>query len=389
MFFSSRNNDDLVLILDIQSGMARSALVLYKEGQVPKAMFVYSRVIPHRVSSSSKNIIDAILKATSNSIDEALRYLSLLKNSKDGPKNIPHKISSVHYILSSPWILSEAKRLEANFKSGRIVKEDMIFHMVSEEREKMAEDVKAKGKVMSVEEKIFDVKVNGYSITNWQNKVANSLSVSFVTSISGTKMVERFKDLCTHIVHGHKVFFHSSLLLQHIAINEINPKKETYVIIHAHSEITDIVEVDKHSCVYFSTYPIGTQTMLRMFAKESKMDIQTAASALNMHNAVIIARGSEKNAEYIEKVNERWFKQLEASLSTGPLPLSGAVTFIVSSQERQSDIAAIIRAKYPKSKIETLNIEEISSYVAYDTTTERQAMIGQYALSLGKLRHSQ
>ncbi len=334
------------------------------------------------------------MKATANSIGEALKYLSLQKHNKvvkndakkDSADIIPHKISEVHYVLSSPWILSEARRMEISFDTSRMVREDVIRKMVSEEREKLAEEARAKGKIIPVEEKIFDVRLNGYSVTNWQNREAKSISVSFVTSISGTKMVARFKDLCSHVVFGHKVFFHSSLLLQHIALNEVNPKREMYAIIHVHGEVTDIVEVDKHACVYFGTFPIGTQTMLRMFAKETKTDLQVAASTLNMHKGHLTGQASGKNAESINKVDEYWFKQFENSMKAGPLSTEGGMSFVVSSMERLDDIVSLLREKYPKVSVETLDGDDLSTFVSYDIAAERHVMISLYAESLGKLR---
>ncbi len=394
MLFSKRKNDDLVLILDVQSGLARSALVLYREGQIPKILFVHSTLIPHKSSTDSRHVINSTVKATANSIGEALKYLSRQKHNraaksdtkKDASDIIPYRVSEVHYVLSSPWIMSEAKRIEISFDTNKMVKEDMIRKMVSEDREKLAEEARAKGKIIPVEEKIFDVKLNGYSVTNWQNREARSLSVSFVTSISGTKMVGRFKDLCSHVVFGHKVFFHSSLLLQHIALNEVNPRRETYVIIHIHGEVTDIVEVDKHACIYFATFPIGTETMLRMFAKETKTDLQVAASMLNIRNSHLSLQTSEKNTESMNKINEYWFKKFENSMKAGPLSMEGGMSLVVSSKERLNSIVGLLREKYPKVSVEMLDGDDLSTFVSYDIAAERHVMISLYAESLGKLR---
>src|ERR1035437_3481045 len=146
MIFSSRTKDELLLVLDIQSSVARSALVLVKVGANPNILFTRDVMIPHQDSGDSSKIVSATIKAATQAIDEAKKYLSSMKQGGAKGISLPHKFSAVHYVLSSPWILSEAKRLDVTFDKQKIITQDLVSKMVRDERENMAAEVKAKEK---------------------------------------------------------------------------------------------------------------------------------------------------------------------------------------------------------------------------------------------------
>ena len=386
MLFFSRTKDELLLILDIQSSVARSALVLVKVGANPNILFTRDVVIPHQDSGDSSRLVSATIKAATQAVDEATKYLSSMKQSGAEGISLPRKVSAVHYVLSSPWILSEAKRLDVTFDKQKIITQDLVSKMVRDEREKMATEVRAKDKTTEVEEKIFGIELNGYHVSNWNGKTAENLSVSFVTSISGIRMVERFKEICAHMVNSRKIHFHSSLLLQHIGIGNIFPDKDTYAIVHVHGEITDIVEVEKRSCVFFGTYPIGTQTTLRSFSEASKMSLQTAESALNLHSSGAIDQGSSGNDGQIKIAYDLWMEQLDRSLKSGHLNHDGPISLIISASERQDDFTSLLTKRYPRMKVSTLSIDDVTSHVSYSRDAERSVMIGLYAIATNSLR---
>ena len=390
MLFSNGKKDEVILILDVQSSLVRAALILEETGKKPYVLFIHNDAIPFQENSDSTLLIKATIEAVSRSIDEILRYLHTVGRANgptlEGSRQIPWKISAVHYVLSSPWILSEAKRIAVQFPQQKIITNGMVFEMVRNEREKLAADVDAKNKVTVVEEKIFNVELNGYPISNWHGKSAISLDVSFVTSISGIRTVDRFKDICRHVVRAHNIHFHSSLLLQHIGLSQIFPERESYAIVHVHSEITDVVLVDKRSCIFFGTYPFGTKSILRAVAGESGTDLRTADSSINLQSSGIIDKKLDMNSSIVNKQYESWVDQLLKTVARAPIQFGPQLPIVVSAPERQNDFEQILKQKIPRSKVEALKIEEIITHATFDTTVDRLLMVGLYAIALGTLR---
>jgi hypothetical protein len=354
---------------------------LNKIGEKPRILFTHQITVPFRESVDSQRIITATIKTTTHAIDAALKFLH-----SDKSIELPKDISSVHYVLSSPWILSEAKRLEVTFDEKKTVTEDLVRKMIRDEREKMSAGVRAMGKTEEVEEKIFEVNINGYSVSHWQGKVADSLSISFVTSISGIKMVERFKEMCAHVARGRDIHFHSSLLLQHIGMSRIFPDLDTYIIVHVHGEVTDVVEIKNHGCVFFCTYPVGTQTILRSLASYSRIGIKTAMSLLLLHSSGLVDKKISETSNRIKITYELWTEELDKSLKMGPLHVDQPISMIVSTSERQNDFVRLLNRKYPQAQVEILNIDDILLHVNYDLLPERSVMLSLYAIATSSLR---
>ena len=113
MFFSHKYGT-LNLVLDLQSSVVRGALVEMREGKSPLVLFTYDVAIPYRSNSGSEYLIKATLNAVNEVINETLKHLHI----RSSVEKIPKKISEINYVLSSPWIISQARTLSLVFKKN-------------------------------------------------------------------------------------------------------------------------------------------------------------------------------------------------------------------------------------------------------------------------------
>ena len=127
MLFSNKNRDDLILILDVQSSIVYGALVLLKTTEKPRILFTSNYNFLNQRVLSSTNMVKQTVKATTQTIDEVMRYFHSEKAAAEG--DIPKKISAVHYVLSSPWILSEAKKIETTFDGEKVITDPMAVQI--------------------------------------------------------------------------------------------------------------------------------------------------------------------------------------------------------------------------------------------------------------------
>ena len=328
-----------------------------------------------------------MIKSTVKTITGIISELSenLYKLREIAP-DLPKRIHSVHYVLSSPWILSESKSVGVTFDHPTAVTDQLIHNMINEEREKMSVEVKALGESFQIEEKIFDVKLNGYSVSNWIGKKVNALSVSFVTSISGTKMVERFIDMCMPIVKSRNVFFHSSLLLQYVSIGHIFPQKKSYTIVHVHGEITDIVVVKQHDCVFFGTYPIGTETILRSISREGNVGLDTASSMKTLSASGMLDDSLGNESQIVDVNHDIWLHQFQKVLEIGKQVFDDSIPVLLSVDEGSDDFSKALMRVFPNAKIESLTKGDLDSEVVYEPSCTRTSMNDFYVIALEKFR---
>ncbi|MFA6314915.1 MAG: hypothetical protein WC648_00915 [Candidatus Paceibacterota bacterium] len=375
----SSTKKELTLILDVQSSVIRGSLVLLDNiGSHPHVMFTYNANVPWKPHTDVAYLVKTTLKAIDETINAIRRNLRL-RHTK--PCDLPKRIRSVHFVLSSPWIVSDAKILLSEFSKNQEVSKDQILKMIADERSKLAkEDDK---EIQVIEQKIFDVRLNGYSIKDWEGKSAKKLEVSYTVSVAGTRMIEKLKNLCNHDIHGCEVSFHSSLLLQVIGFGIVMPHVESYVLVHVHGELTEFAIVQNQLCEFFGSYPIGVKTMVRNIANVSKIDQQAADSLLTLYiGGHLDKEYGHDQTDMITTISKDWTEEMKKLLKNhaeiGTLPQS----MVVSAWSHDDLFIKVLRDEYPGARIGLIEIDEILPFVSYDDLSERRRLTGLYALAI-------
>lgn len=378
--FSSHKTGELILILDVQSSIVRGSLVHTRVDANPIVLYTHNVVVPYKSHARSGYLIKMSLRAISETITEVTKYLHTISSKG----NIPKKISGVHYVLSSPWIVSQAKTLKLSFKNDTHISKAYIMGMIWEERAKFgdAQD----DDIRVIEEKVFDVRLNGYSIASWESKHARELEVSFVVSLAGGRMIDRFVDACDHLVHRKDVQLHSSLFLQHIGIEKVTTNSSSYALLHIHGELTDVAIIHSHSCTFFGSYPFGIHSIIRTIAREIKTDEQSAESILTMsEQGHLDASHAKKELAIIENMSQGWIGELKKLLKTNSVLETIPHNVIISANSHESFFMKNFQIVYPQMSLELLTMENIIKNVEFDVHTERLRLTGLYTIAIHSL----
>ncbi len=381
--FSSHKSSELILILDVQSSIVRGTLVHIQKEALPTVLYTHNVSIPHKPRAQSGYLIKMALKAIGETITETAKHVHV--RSSASTEGIPNKISAVHYVLSSPWTISQAKTLKLSFKEDTHVSRAYIMGMILEERSKFGnaktDDIRV------VEEKVFDVRLNGYSVGSWESKHTRELEVSFVVSVAGGRMIDRFVEVCDHIVRRDAVRFHSSLFLQHVAIEKVMPNYSNYALLHIHGELTDIAIIHSHSCIFFGSYPLGIHGIIRIIANKTKTDEQSAESTLTMSEQGHLDRvHAKKELAVIEDMNQSWVGEFRKLLKTNSISDRLPKHIIISARSHESFFMKCLKTVYPENSLELLTIESIIQHVKFDGThTEQLRLTGLYVVAIHSL----
>lgn len=371
-FFSSRKVGDLTLILDVRSSVVYAALVLLRDDAKPHVILTVRKGIKHRSDEKSAELIKSTTDSITHIISEVSK--SIYKLRLNFP-SLPTKIRSVHYVLSSPWILSESRHIKVSFDSPKVVTDTLIHEIIDREREKNSSGSRKIAGTLQVEQKIFNIELNGYPISEWVGKKVNAISISFVTSISGERMIEKLRDICAPIVKGQDVFFHSSLSLQYLGIEHMSPNKKNYTIVHIHGEITDVLVVKNHSCAYFGTYPIGSETILRTISKSGGVGLKTASSMKSLNISGIV-----------DQSHNDWLCQLRKTLESGKQHLDDSSSILLSVDEDREHYSRVLKRTFPKVSVESISRDDTGLEVTYEPSCERAVMVDLDIIALEKFR---
>jgi hypothetical protein len=376
MLLSKKVEDQLILILDVQSSLVGGSLVVISENNLPRIIFSHTVNIAYDPKMENAELI----KATLLSIKEIVGAVNVSLHARkkaEGMAPIPKKISSVHYVLSSPWIVSEAKAMKLGFEKDKIITKKFISDLISDDRSKI---VTSDDEALEViEQKIFDVRLNGYSVGDWENKSTRSLEVSFTVSVAGSKMVELFIEEVRPFVHRSKVNFHSSLLLQYITIEKALTLGLNYCLIHAHGDYTDIFIVHEKSCVYFGTYPIGVRTILSEIGAKTSNHKQAADSLLSLY------MNYKKSCELIEGVIGDWVNGLKTLLVQSKVEIKPSLSMVLNSVYYDECLVKTLRKLSPEAVIALLSLDELLPHVIFEENVTKSRIGALEAVAIHSL----
>lgn len=383
MLFSKHRNNKTILIFDVQSAIVRASVVNYSGSEKPRVLFTAERMLIYRKETGTAHLIKDTLDALQGCVDSAMKFVhdEAAKPKKETGSAIDSKISEIHFVLSSPWIVSKAKTITQVYKRPVTVTKNGIVSII--ERERVGDAPDQTGPVEIIEEKIFSVRLNGYHIIDWEGKTAQNIGISFAVSVAGTGMIQRFRDICRHIVPERKISFHSSLLLQHVGIKILKPEKRDYALIHIHGELTDLVISEDNDCVFFGSFPMGIATVTRLIGRETKSSDNAADSLIALYSGDYLDKSNGAvTTTAVEHAIDVWNEGLSKLLKESGHSLR---TTIITAKTHEEFFKQSFKRTHSGSKIESFTVEEISDHVSFGPRSEMLRLTGLYAISINSL----
>ncbi len=305
-FASQKIKEDLSIIIDIQSGLVRGALVSFKKNYPHKIVLVATHPIHRRAHTDSAHLTKMMLKALHVVVSTLTHH---------------HRVDSISVILSSPWVISNSKTINMAFEKDTQVTQALITDIIEKGSDKNSFDED----VIFVEKKIFEIKINGYPVTKYVDRTARSIDISFATSMSSVQLLGKIDEVFKKSFGINKITHYSSLLLNFVALRKELAEMSDYVYIHIHDELTDIFVVRKGQCIHMSSFPMGISTLVRKVSEVLKQEMPVADSTLTLYQGGKLDEiEKQKVATKVEEFVGQWLSQysgsLEKSLNTDSIP---------------------------------------------------------------------
>lgn len=265
--FSNNKMGDLSIVVDIQSSLVRGAL--YYEGNDGKKHII-SVVTKSYLNKNTITKSEQLIKKNIKLISDVIEHL--VKESQGMP------ILNINYILSSPWIFSKLKTVKVDYEKETKIDSDIISEIINDE---LKNETAVNG-TKAIEQKIFEIKLNGYPTSAFEEKKAHLLEVSISTSFSMNNFLDKVQVAVSRHIHIKNHTFHSALLLQYEALREVLDDKSEFIYIHIHNELTDMIIVKNGLCKHISSFPFGIATLLRKMAQKSGESVESSDSLLSL-----------------------------------------------------------------------------------------------------------
>lgn len=215
------------------------------------------------------------------------------------------ELQKIHVVLSSPWIVSKTKTSHFSFPKPTIIDESYIENVVEQERSAFKKIFPFD--VEFVEQKVFDIKINGYHAKLKKKSPAISLTVSSAMSAMSKKIVKKINDTIDHYFHNEHISFHSSSILTYVGMQHYAPEIESGVFIHVHGECTDITLFRSGTPTHFASLNIGYHSIVTSLAKSLRVSNAVADSKINLlENGEMTDEVENKVLPLIHKKLDEW-----------------------------------------------------------------------------------
>ncbi len=307
-----REVNKLSLLIDIQSGLVRVAVLRPSADFPAEIVHSVSRPVEGEIEKSG----DLIIK-TKTMLTELERAL---KDCIDHVK-IPHdSIDTVHYVFSTPWIVTQSRIIKKQFDTDTEVTEKMIQDILDSERVSLLETFKKEKlddtydfDLVIIEQKIFDMRLNGYSVESSHGKKARTFEISFAVSMCSEKIIKKIHSVVASSLHVKKEVHHSGLLLQYIALRSLVSHGE-YASIHVHGEITDCIVVRRGLSSSVTSFPYGIDTLTRKLSKILKNTKEASNSLITLYEGnKLETKVQEKVGKAVSTLITDWYSGLVKS----------------------------------------------------------------------------
>lgn len=367
-FFSHVKEGKRNIILDIQSGLVRGALVIENDDGSSIILSVVTKSIP-----STTRILNGVhlTKRILKLVEEVVEHL--VKDA-DGKA-----ISIIHYILSSPWINSQLKTIKADYKKETEINSHVLADLIKSELKQGAE-----GDTARIEQKIFEVKLNGYATTTLDSKKAHTLEASLATSFSSKSFLDKLHSAVQGIVPVRTATHNSALLMQYAALREILIEKHEYMYIHVHSELTDIVIVKNGLCKQIASFPFGIATFLRKITSSTKQSIESSDSLLSLFQGNKLSE-AEKIAvqKTIEPLLHEWGEACMKSFATS-FDVTAVPRTVYLSAHSHFDLFKEALLHHNNLNLNVIPYDSILSedHISFGKSSSQSTMMRMYTLAL-------
>ncbi|MBI5140460.1 MAG: hypothetical protein HZA94_03390 [Candidatus Vogelbacteria bacterium] len=234
-----------VALFDIGSGSVGLSLVEFKKGDVPVINFLGRETF----YVSDDIDVGRILPLTFSAIER-------LRNKMDMTTHISPE--EIHCFLSSHLVMSKVGSSTALFDEPQIITKDIIHKIAKGATDPTATDEST----VKIEDKIMQVKLNGYETGRPIGHMAKEITVSSFSSFVEKDFLGLLIALLRDLFPVQLVQFHSFALSSYSVTRDISHNEE-FLVIDVGSEITEVSVVLRDGLESIISFPHGKSGFLR------------------------------------------------------------------------------------------------------------------------------
>jgi hypothetical protein len=290
--FSSKINGQRSIILEIQSGLVRGAAIIQQENQTILVTSLVTRSISNKtIIEDSEHLSKRMIALVSEVVENLIADIG------------KEKIDRIEYILSSPWVFSTLKNIKLNYEKEVALDASSLDQIIKDtiKSYESVEDVRV------IEQKVFEVRLNGYPVKSIENKKVHNFDISIANSLSSVNFLSNLDKTVKKYVNCRNVTLYSGVLLQYSALKNILVERNDFMYIHVHSKITELVVVKDGLCKHIASLPFGIETLVRNVSSITNKTVEASDSNLSMYEGAKLSEVEQNSMkEIVDPIINQW-----------------------------------------------------------------------------------
>ena len=381
-FFKKDTGRQVNLIIDFGNGSVAGALVLFNKNSPPQILYtkrlplsVSRRVHIKKLSVGAFSILEELVK------DIATKGLSRMRS-----LGVKERVSHTFCVLSSPWFASKTKILQIENAQPIFITPGFIKSLLEKERGIFQNEIKDGNNLEIVEEKIVEVRLNGYPTTDPYHKKARHIELAIFLSLTQAAVIRSIEKIVGRFFYAKDMVLHTYPFVAHRVIDEVLHAEEDFIFVDVSAEITEVSYVQKHILVETSTFPIGHNAMVRSVAEKLSVTPDIAASFVNVYSSGDSEKDASNRVEAAyKKVKDEWianFLRVVSGSVREKLPAKIFITidkeaapFFVNWAKESLSVAQKSVIDFRGIPVVELREENLSQFVSFDKDARRDPFI--------------
>ena len=387
--FFSKDKAELGVVFNIGSSSVGAGLVKFRRGKVPEIIYITREPIPYQeVVTPDRFLRDMV--TTLGTVHARLHKegLAHLKFTQYGS----HKIRHAFYAFSSPWAASQTKIASLENPEPVTVTREMVDSIITKAEKAFESEVidstrdpGLKDKLSIIENRIIQIRLNGYETTDPYGKKAKRVDVSFFISLVPRMVIDRVEEISLGAMHSRDTHFTSAQLASYSALREIFSGREDFIVLDIGGEVSDVSIIKNGLILETASFPLGRNFLTRRVSRALSVTNDGALSLLRLYyGGDTDAQIAEALRPVLENASREWVGALHTVLTqiagTLSLPqdllitLGGDLVPFFMRAVREEKISQFEVVDVP-FRATLVNHELLKQYVAFSSSAVKDPTI--------------
>ncbi|NTV44270.1 MAG: hypothetical protein HGA67_01065 [Candidatus Yonathbacteria bacterium] len=346
-FFGKKKKQDVAVVhvYDIGSASVGGAIVLLRPDTRPLIVYATRKEMTFQEAPDSTRLRSALFSAVGSVAQDLEKNgTPLLRPLVQGTMR-PRLVSCT---LASPWYASQTRRVRKEYKHPMRIKSADIKERAEEEYNAFvgspAVQALGSGDHVLIEQRIIQVKLNGYETGFPEGKDVSSLDMTIVFSVTSADVGNGILEAIEQTFPDCPTEFNTFPLISFDAIRAKKQVNGDLLCVDISGEVTDVSLVDDGVLLESVSFPVGKRTMLRDIAHTLGVTNEEAFSLVHLKEEKgVVGTDTKRVTDALAVATATWsksFEQVTTSLGEG-VPIPGIV-YLMSDPDSESWLSNII-----------------------------------------------